>query len=79
MYIYIYIYICVCVCVMYNALQEYINGEGNYLLPFQYYYYYYPITWNTVYCLLNTGGATCGAPSQLHSLESSLLLENIYG
>ena len=62
--------------VMYSALREYKGVEGNSLLPcYYYYYYYYSTILNTIYCLLKTGGATCGALTQLHSLEPSLTSE----
>ena len=60
---------------MHKALCEDKGMEGNYLLPF---YYYYATTSNTVYCLLNTIGATFGSPSQCHSLEPSLASENLF-
>ena len=62
MHIYIYIYM----YLMYNALCEYKGTAGNDLLPYVIiliYYVYYSTILNTVYCLLDTGGATCGTLS----------------
>ena len=64
---------------MYNTLCEYKGAEGNYLLPYiliLIYYDYYSTILNTVYCLLDTGGATCGTLSWLHSPEPSFAPEN---
>ena len=66
---------------MYNALCEYKGAEGNYLLP---YYYYYPIFYdyystilNTVYCLLDNGGASCGHELITLSYRSCLDIDNL--
>ena len=72
----IYIHVChVYIYMMYSALCEYKGTEGNYLIPYYYYplyYDYYSTILNTAYCLLDTGGATCGTPSTRHSLEPPL-------
>ena len=66
---------------MHNAICEYKGVEGNYLFPYYYYYYYsiyydyYSTIFNTLYCLLDNGGAPCGAPLRRHSPEPSLAQE----
>ena len=71
---------------MNNALCEFKGVEGNDLIPYYYYYYYYYYSicydyystiFNTVYCLLDTRGATCGSPPRRHTPEPSLASENV--
>ena len=64
---------------MYNALCKDKGAEGNYVLPYYYpiYYDYYSTTLNTVYCLVDTGGATGGAPSRRYSPEPPLAPDKI--
>ena len=59
---------------MHNAL----TSIKAYKLPYYYSIYndYYCII--TVYCLLDTAGATCGAPSRRHLREPSLAPENLF-
>ena len=59
--IYAYMYVCIYIYVMYSALSNYKDAEGNYLLPII-----------PLYRILYTAFA-CDAPSQLHSPEPSLL------